>query len=196
MGRSCCGFQVDTSVSCWLTSSFPQHCPSLTPGDASSLQNLPLWPSHWFLVYPLPSMQAGKERSRWDQSIVPEISQKHLTLDFKLEEEYLKRASWNWFLNPPKATLQSIQSVTYFPASKSNFIKRRKCSSVFMMGRMGFFALNIKGKTLLSVLIGDPGEQDIREDCCCCCTDLRKYFFFFFLKPVHSNQRPLARQKR
>lgn len=54
-----------------------------------------------------------------------------------------------------------------------------------------FFALNTKGKTLLSVLIGDPGKQDIREDCCC--TDLR--IFFFFCKACPQRSEALSQTK-
>lgn len=39
---------------------------------------------------------------------------------------------------------------------------------------VGFFALNMKCKTFHSLLIGDSGKQDFRDDCCC--TDLRKFF--------------------
>lgn len=84
--------------------------------------------------------------------------------------------------------LQSAQNVTHFPGSKSDFIKGRKHASVFLIGRTGV-CFKYQGQNS-SVLVRDPGEQDIKEDCCC--TDLR--FFFFFFKPVRGDQKPLARQ--
>lgn len=130
-----------------LTQPFPSIAPHL-PGWCLFSPKASFFDHPWFLVYLLPSIQAGKEREeiKMRSEYCSEISQKNPTLDFKLKEEYLKRACWNWFLNPQKAVLQSIQSATYFPALKSHFIQGRKCTSMFIMGRMFFFALSITGK--------------------------------------------------
>lgn len=115
------------------------HLPQVMP----LLQNHLLWPSTGFFC--LAALQhlnwKGERRDQNPRHAAKpnnEISQKHPTLDFKLKEGYLKRASQNWLPYPQKAMLWIIQSVTHFPDPKSNCIEGRKHTSAFMMGRMFF----------------------------------------------------------
>lgn len=124
-----------TCVSCWLTSSFPRHHPPLTPGDASSLFKIFLWPSTGFLS--ICSQYVCWKGEKRDQDEIRALFLKlhkteNPTLDFKVEDKLIKRASWSSFLNPQISHATKCSKCHAFPWFKIWFYKRKKtCFSIF-----------------------------------------------------------------
>lgn len=138
-----------------------------------SLQNLPL---RFFTCLSVPQHVCWKrEKSRWEQGNVPENSlNRTYHIGFLTQREMhvkslLKPALW------PSKKYAAKYSTWHKLQLQNPILQKAENVLRYFWLEERVFALNIKGKTLLSVLIGDPGEQDIKEDCCC--PDLRKEFF-------------------